>query len=241
MRFPPLSRHPGVRRDLQNIRRKIPAFAGMTIMGALAIGLFSSPAIASEVYQWQAPHTQFSATFPEDWRQVSDQQPDDVLTIQGPKDSDYAMCRLRQREDRRFVIYPRENAGAVQRSSYNYDFWKTYMGEFNGASLNDGHDNAGLGQGFASYADISFVPSVGPQIQKRGIMLASVYNDKAYIFECSADVKAFDKWDHTFLDILKSVNFRKEYYQNYSGNYRPFEADRKLEVDGVRQIDSYVY
>jgi hypothetical protein len=208
-------------------------------LAAVCVGM-GAPAKAQEVFYWSDPHTEFSVTFPDEWRQISNQKPDDVLTIAAPG-TDNAECRLRRREDRRSVIYPRDFAPEVQRTSYSIDFWEKYLGEYDNAVVNAGRDNAGLGKGFASYADASYLAVVGPRVPMRGIMLGGVYNDKSYIFECSAAHAAFDQWHPYFLSILKSVDFRAEYSNRTNGYYRPFQNDPDIRIRNARPMDTYIY
>jgi hypothetical protein len=215
----------------------------LTFSVALAIGagvLMPLPA-AAEVFKWQDPTTKISVTYPDTWRRVGNQQPDDIITIAAPGHDDYASCRLRVREDRRFVIYPRSHADAIQRINYSRNFWDVYVGEFDGAVIHETRDNGGLGNAFASWADVSFISPGATKVQKRGIMYAGIYNDKAYIYECSAEVQAFDRWYHPFLSFLKSVDMRHEYATEVNGNYRPFQNDRVLKIYGQKPIDLYIY
>lgn len=207
----------------------------------LSLGLsFAVPAKA-EVFKWQDPDVEVSITFPDDWRRIASQQPDDVITIVAPGDNDHAECRLRVHEDRRFVIYPREYAGEIQRTNYSREFWEKYIGQYRAAVLYNVGDNAGLGDAFASWADVSFISPSGPKVQKRGLIYAGVYNDKAYVLECSAEDAAFSKWYHPFLSVLKSVDMRNEYTTTPNGKYRAFQKDGDLRIHGRKPLDLYVY
>ncbi len=215
----------------RNKRCRIPAFAGMTLC------LLAAMPAKAEVYQWGNPGISLSVTFPDTWRRAANQKPDDVITIVAP--SDNATCRLRVREDRRFVIYPREFAAAVQRTNFSYPFWDDYAGEFSSARINQVADNQGVGRGFASSADLSFVADSGKQM--RGIAYAANYNDNTYVFECSAETNAYGNWHNMFLSVLKSVDMRSEYTQQVNGTYRDFQNDGKWKIHGVREVDTYIY
>jgi hypothetical protein len=212
----------------------------LTACAFLVSGFIPAQASA-EVFKWQDPQTKLSVTFPDDWRMVGNQQPDDIITIAAPGHDDYAACRLRVREDRRFVIYPRHFADSIQRINYSRNFWETYVGEFDGAVIHETRDNGGLGNAFASWADVSFISPGATKVQKRGIMYAGVYNDKAYIYECSAEVQAFEGWYHPFLSVLKSVDMRHEYATEVNGHYRAFQGDRKLKIFGAKPQDLYIH
>ncbi|MCC7305808.1 MAG: hypothetical protein IT558_06065 [Alphaproteobacteria bacterium] len=217
----------------------------MRILGKIAgisvLCLAGAQPASAEIFYWQDPETKLSVTFPDTWLRVSNQQPEDLWTVAAPGANDYATCRLRVDEDRRFVIYPREYADSIQRLNYSRKFWDDYVGQFNGAVINAVHDNAGLGQGFASWADVSFISSSGASVQKRGIMFASVYNDKAFVLECSAEASVYEKWMRPFLSVVKSVDFRTEYSTRLNGYYRPFQYDGRIKIHNRRDIDLYVY
>lgn len=206
----------------------------------LLVMAVSAPARA-EVFLWQDAETKLAVTYPDTWRLMSGQKPDDAWTVLTPGDDTLGMCRLRIRDDRRFVVYPRRFADSVQRLNYSRNFWEDYINEFDGAALGRVGDNAGLGQGFASYAEVTFIDSTSPQTKKQGLFFASVYNDKAYIFECSAAETAFPALYHPFLSVLKSVEFQPEYSARTRGHYRPFPSDPVLRIHGKKPIDTYEY
>ncbi len=200
----------------------------------------AAPARA-EVFQWGDPDLNLSMTFPDTWRRVGNQQPDDVVTIAAPGSNDYATCRLRVSEDRRSVIYPREYAAAIQRKDYSFDFWEGYVGQYRAATINRVLDNASLGKEFASMADVSFISPAGPKVQMRGVMLAGVYNDHAYVAECSSEASVFEKWYRPFMGVIHSVDMRSEYTTTVNGGYRPFQKDGKWKIHAVQPQDLYFY
>jgi hypothetical protein len=202
--------------------------------------LFAFPAKA-EIYQWGNPNVTLSMTFPDDWRRTSGQQPGDMVTVVAPGDNDLASCRLRVSEDRRSVIFPREFANTVQHINYSRDYWDAYIGEYRAAMVNGYADDAGLGRGFATWADVSFISPAGTKAQMRGMVYATVYNDTAYVFECSAEASAYPKWYNRFLSVLKSVEMRPEYAKNVNGYYRKFQNDGKLLIHGEKNTDLFVY
>lgn len=191
---------------------------------------FSFVPAQAETFYWQDDGTQVSLSFPDTWRMVHDQKADDVLTIVAPSDGAFPMCRMRVREDRRSVIFPRRFADEIQRVNYSRDFWEGYAGEFRAARLDDTHDDAGLGRGFGSYAHISFISDAGPRMKRRGIAMASSYRDKAFIFECSAEESVFEAWSPLFRQIARTVDFRKEIHELPGGHYRHFPADGVIRI-----------
>lgn len=200
-----------------------------------------APVAQAEVFVWQDENTKLTVAYPDRWGMTSNQKPDDVLTILAPENQgqgDQAACRLRVNQDGRFKIYPRRLADAVQRVNVSKEFWTDYMNEFSDPVLVNVTDNAGLGDGFAGMAQARFTPAgPAPVIRKQGLMLATIYNDKAYVFECSARSSAYPQWHGAFLSILKSVSFRPEYHADVNGHYRNFMGDDPVIIKGERPFD----
>jgi hypothetical protein len=210
-----------------------------TFLIAVSLVFTGASAAQAEVFYWQDAHTKMSVTVPDTWRLTSNQLPDDQMTVLAPGNGEYAACRLRAREDRRFLVYPQRYSGAVQRKNFSKDFWSQYVAEFPAGELNSVTDNAGLGRGFASWADISFIAD--GNVQKRGLAFVSLYNDTAYIMECSAEASVYDQWHNAFLNVAKSVDFRKVIHEFPAGNYRDFLGDGAIEIRGERPIDTRFY
>lgn len=203
--------------------------------------LVAPPPASAEIFFWQDVDTKLSVTYPDRWHRVHNQKSDDLFTVAAPGESDQAVCRLRVNDDRRFAIYPSKFARNVQHVAVSYDFWENYVNEYTGAVLSKVSDDAGLGRGFASFAEASYVTSTGPKMQKRGLMFASLYGNKLYVLDCSAEASAYGKWYKSFLSVAKSVNFRKAVAISPSGYYRDFVADPRLEIHGVHHIDTVYY
>ncbi len=215
-------------------------FTKPLLLAAALITVTASSAFA-DIFYWQDKESKLTLTFPDRWRVVHGQQPDEVLTIMAPGVNDHAGCRMRIRDDKRFTVYPRHLEPQVQRVNFSRKFWEDYVGEFDEAQLIETHDDAGLSYGHAGYAQASFISTAGPRVEKRALMLASVYNGKRYVFECSAEKEAYAKWYRPFLSILKSVQFRQENHRYMDGDYRNFMADAPLYVHGATRADLYEY
>jgi hypothetical protein len=208
---------------------------------ASAIFICGISAAKAEIYYWQDAVSKVSVMIPDTWRMASNQNPHDEMTFFAPGVNDHASCKLRVSPDSRYVIYPQRFSGPLQRMNFSREFWENYAGEYDGAALNKVIDNAGLGRGFASSADISYITTIGPKVAKRGLTFVSLYRDKAYLLECSAEQAAFDKWFHSFLAVAKSVDFRKEIDELPSGDYRDFLRDKPVRIENEREIDVVYY
>ena len=199
-----------------------------------------SPAKA-EMFFVEDQSNRFTITFPDTWQMTLNQKSDDKLTVAGPGSNDYATCRVRVREERRFLIYPRKFASAVQKVGFSRDFWNKYLGEYDDVFVDDFREPTGLGKGFGSFTEASYTTAEGTIMRKRGLMFASLYHDKAYIVDCSAEESIYLKWRPAFLSIVKSVDFEKTIHELPSGNYRNFIADEKVVINGEKKIDTSTY
>lgn len=196
--------------------------------------LVSGPAQA-HVFYVENERGDFSASFPDDWRVVNNQKPDDMLTLRLPSEDAGGMCRVRVREDKRFSIYPVRYSASIRDAYFSDEFWGEYLMEFKNAELIGVRSDAGLGRGFASYAQARFEPVVGTEMKKQGLMLASLYGNRLYIAECSAREEMFPLWQDAFLSFVKSIDFKKVDQQIPRGNYRDF-VEPPLKIHGPKNI-----
>lgn len=186
-------------------------------------------AARADVVVWQDADTGLSLSWPDTWEIVNAADPDDIVTLAAPGRGDDAVCRVRARTDRRYMIYPSRYAWAVQRVAYSKAFWYDYLeGEYRDATIRDFGEPAGIGRGFASYALADFIqPGPGRDTLRRGLMTASLYHDTAYIVDCSALAGAYARWAPMFRSIMKSVDFKKAIHEVPSGHYRNFLQDEE--------------
>jgi hypothetical protein len=178
-------------------------------------------AASAEYFVWQDPKTGASLTFPDTWRTINNQKPDDLVTLIGPSRNDRPICRLRARDDARWLNYPIEYSRDVQHFAYDRDFWIDYTGDYNDVVFDFTKDDAGLGQAFASMVVVNFtdpLPKVDG-ITRMGQMWAGVYHDTAYILDCSSTRASFIEWQPDFVGIAKSVTLRPVMTQTPHGYY----------------------
>lgn len=208
----------------------------------LSIALLAfSQAAHADVVVAQDDVNGFSLSYPDTWHRVSDQLPDDKLTIFAPENGDNAYCRMKVREDSRYAIYPARYSRAVQHTAVSKEFWDEYLSEFYFARPISIRNDAGLGRGFASFAEVSFVGDNWPRMHRRGVMAASLYGNSLYIAECSSSAEAFSAWHETFMGIIKSIDFEKAIFEMPSGHYRDFLGDRTILISNEKAVDLYAY
>ncbi len=196
-----------------------------SVLLAIIFILGVAPLAQANEFVWRDPVSKASLTFPDRWALGSNQQAGDVVTIYAPYTqgkNDFAMCRMRVFNDKRFTLFPRRYDRAIQHEALAQEFWADFVGDYRSAEVHSIHNDAGLGRGFASRANISFVTDDGAKVQKRGLVYASIYNDKLYAFECSADRLAFERWYPSFMEILGSFRIRQEHHERIHSYYRDF-------------------
>lgn len=211
-------------------------------IAVLAFTGFSGAARA-DYFVWHDSKSGISLSYPDTWRMISNRQPDEVLTVIAPDtDHDDAVCRVRVRDDKRFLIYPTEAGKDIQAVAYGEDFWNAYLGDYDNVNLYGYIGGAGLGRGYGSFAVTGFDGDAnGEHTQRRGIAAAGLYLGKVYIVDCSARAHVFEKWQPQFLSLMASVDFDKVAHENLSGNYRNFFADPRLEFQwpGSKAVTRY--
>lgn len=197
----------------------------------------------ADYFVWQDPKSGLSLSYPDTWAMVSQRQPDEVFSIIAPSSTnDDAVCRVRVRDDKRFVIYPPHLSAEVQTISYNNAFWQDYLNEYDNVEVYGTTESTGLGRGYGSYVVAGYEAALfSPKVKRRGIAVSSLYFDKAYIVDCSSRATAFEKWQPLFLSIMGSVDFKKAHDELWSGDYRNFFADPRLEFKwpGSEAVNRY--
>lgn len=210
------------------------------VLGAAAFLSFTvtTPAQA-EIFYLEDQNDGYSLSFPDLWAQTENQKPDDKLTVTAPGENDLATCRVRVREDRRFLIYPPKYADDVQKVGFSKKFWENYLGEYNDVKVDAFKDEAGLGRGFASMIEASYTTAEGTIAHKRGIMFAALYRDNVFVLDCSSQEDVYDKWRQEFLGVIKSVDMKKEIHEKPHGAYRDFLEDPQVIIQGPTKGEVY--
>lgn len=211
------------------------------LLGAAAfLTLMCSTAAKAEIFYIEDSNDGYSVAFPDLWALTENQKPDDKLTITAPGENELATCRVRVRDDRRFLIFPPNKfADAVQKVGFSKKFWENYLGEYNDVQVDFFKDESGLGRGFASMVEASYTTAEGTIAHKRGVMFAALYRDNVYIVDCSAQTEAYQKWRPDFLGVIKSVDMKKEVHERTNGDYRDFLNDADVVIQGPNKQEVY--
>ncbi len=219
------------------------ALSSKYVLAVCAVLCLSAGQADAKNFVWKDGLTNVSVVYPDVWDMANNQKPGDILTIAGPTHdgiNDHAFCRMNVSDDRRFAIYPVQYSDEIQRVNFSFDFWEDYAARYNNVNMVEVRDNAGMGRGAASMADFTFEPVQGGMV-KRAMALASLYNNRLHVLECSSEASAFEAWLPTFRSILSSVDFRKVIHETPHGYYRNFLADKPLKVHGSVPEDNYTF
>lgn len=210
----------------------------------LFVLLFSMSNFAhAEIFRWIDPDTGAELNYPDSWKRILNQKPDDKLTIAAPQynNNDDAQCRFRQREDARFSMYPTEYDNAIQNVYYSDEFWDKYLYQYDDPIITKINNEAGLGLGHASFIEVEYDTRAAEPVHKKAMVFASLYENNVYILECSAREEHYARWYPGFIQIAQSVDFKKTDHERIIGNYRNFIDDADIRVHGRKPQDLYIY
>lgn len=183
----------------------------------------------ADYFVWQDQGTGMSLSYPDTWQVENGQDPDDLVTLAAPSGRANAYCRIRSHEDKRYAIFPPRFNSDVQKIEYSIGFWDQYLREYKQPELHSLQNSTGLGRGWASFAEAGYVTGVPyPEMDRRAVLFASLYNNRVYIVDCSCHKDAFAEWKGPFLSIAKSIDFKKVNHELLTGHYRNFMSDGRI-------------
>ncbi len=211
----------------------------------LSLAAISSTAKA-DYFVWQDERTGLSASYPDDWKMVNNQQPDDILTLELPSGEDHAHCFIRADNDKRYIIYPNKYRKDVQRVAFSKNFWQLYNSNYTNVQTWAFGDETGLGKGYASMQLITYqtVPDVPGRMAegRSGILAVSNYFDKTYLVECSSTQASYDKYAVLFQSFMKTIDFKKAYHELMIGNHpRQFLNRGTLDFPDPNGVSRSIY
>lgn len=201
-------------------------FLRFSMMAAVALTAFGGSAKA-DYGVWTDAKTGLTVTFPDTWKQVNNETSEDVISFSVPSADANATCKISAAEDRRFLIYPNKYRADIRDKNFAMNFWEKYAANYNSVNMIRYADNAGLGQGFASMALVSYLTpptsvNANDSTDRGGIMAVSNYGDKVYIANCSVALPSYGQYHVQFMDFFKSISFKKYYHELVVGDYRNF-------------------
>lgn len=182
---------------------------------------------------WEDPSHNVGMKVPDTWLRVPANFSDEIVRFRAPGQNQHASCELRVNNNHRFDVYPVAYAPYVRDFTLDDRFWeRVSLERFKQYYIHHVDMSTGLGEGQGSLTDVSFVP-LDLNIDKRALMLASVYAGKLYVFSCSAEAQAFPLFHENFRFVLSSFRMRKDVHELPSGHYRDFTQDKILRVHTI--------
>lgn len=189
------------------------------LLAGLALCAFNGEARADYVV-WQDAKTGVSLSYPDDWKPVNNQQPDDRLTVALPSGEDHAQCRVRVNEEGRHLIYPQRFREDILKTDFAAQFWDDYTANYQGTKIHDMTDGASLGRSYASMITASYMTAPDdPQEFRMGVMAVSPYYDQVFLVDCSSTAESFGAYKDIFMSFMKSINFQKTFHELTIGDY----------------------
>jgi hypothetical protein len=202
-------------------------FSMMAAVASIAVMAASVGSAKADYGVWTDAKTGLTVTFPDTWKQINNETSDDVITLSVASGDANAICKISAQEDKRFLIYPNKYRADIRDKNFAMNFWEKYATNYNSVKMIRYADNAGLGQGFASMALVSFLtpPSsvdANDSTDRGGIMAVTNYGDKVYVANCSSALPSYGTYHVQFMDFFKSISFKKYYHELVVGDYRNF-------------------
>lgn len=213
------------------------------VIPAIAILLATAVPAKADYFAWADQKTGVELTYPDTWKQLNNQQPDDVITLGVLSGDDKATCRVRVNKDERYKIFPNRFDADIQKVSYSQPFWDEYNATYSNVTTHMFREVTGLGKGFGSMEVITYAmpPDEMPDY-RTGILFVGFYANKAYVAECSSTSQSYSKYHTQFLDFIKSIDFKKEVHELTVGNYRDFLNDwGEIQVQLPNAVSVSVY
>ncbi len=206
----------------------------LTSLMALALLTGTASVAKADYFVWEDTKSGMTLSYPDTWEVENGQDPDDLVTLAAPSGRANAYCRIRSHEDKRYAIFPPRFNKDVQKIEYSLSFWDKYLREYEQPELYSLQDATGMGRGWASFAEAAYIGSVPyPEMERRSVLFASLYNNRVYILDCSCHADAFEKWKGPFLSIAKSIDFKKANHELLTGHYRNFMNDGRIILRGA--------
>ncbi len=206
----------------------------LTSLMTLALLTGTASVAKADYFVWEDTKSGMTLSYPDTWQVENGQDPDDLVTLAAPSGRANAYCRIRSHEDKRYAIFPPRFNKDVQQVEYSLSFWDQYLREYQQPELYNLQNATGMGRGWASFAEAGYTASVPyPEMERRSVLFASLYNNRVYILDCSCHKDAFETWKGPFLSIAKSIDFKKANHELLTGHYRNFMNDGRIIMRGA--------
>lgn len=212
----------------------------MRLILALLLAFFSVSTAHAHYYAWNDADFRFKMSFPDNWKEQGGLPGDARIKVLAPG-ADGASCTVFAKQDRRFVIYPRDYMLDVVAQEIQWSYWEQAVANYD--DLYFYYDNyGGLGAGDARYTLVDYIDrSNGEGIRKRALVFATLYADLHMMTMCSSPIESFDKHVADFGQINDSIQMEPRYTPNERGYYRDFLETKEYNQHWFEPIVMFFY
>ena len=206
---------------------------------ALVLTAFVLPAQAN-MDVWRDPVTKMTVSYPGEWRQVINQNPGDILTIQGAASPEFAQCVISTHEDGRFKIHTVGDMTAIQQEYFSDDYWNKYLKRYGQSRIDTILDGPRIDGQRGSMVYLDYDTAGGIKMRKRAIGQVAFFRNTVYTVECSAEASVFLRWEKPFKDVIASIKLHNPTNGMISSYYRDFTQDPPVQVFGPDDVHTVV-
>lgn len=183
--------------------------------------IIAAPQASAHYEVWSDADFGFRLSFPDTWKQQGGLPADGRIRLLAPG-GDGANCTVFAKQDRRFMIYPRDYMAEVVAQELQWEYWEQVVAGYE--DLYFYYDNYGaLGAGDARYTLVDFIDyAADPGVRKRAQIFATFYGDLHMMAMCVSPLEKFDQYTAQFGQIVDSIQIKPQYTTNARGYYRDF-------------------
>ena len=193
-----------------------------SLLACLAVMATASPAAAHYV-TWRDPDFNIDITFPDTWKTQGGLNADGRYKVLAPG-ADSAQCTLSAKNDRRYMIYPRDYVADILAQDMQWHYWEQTVSNYD--DLYFYYDNFGaLNGGPARYTLVDYIDRTpektgGASVRKRAWVYGAIAGELHVNVICSATLNSFESHADDFSQIIDSVSFPAPYTTTYNSAYR---------------------
>ncbi|MDB5477533.1 MAG: hypothetical protein JWM96_28 [Alphaproteobacteria bacterium] len=212
----------------------------MRLILAFLVCLFTASTAHAHYNAWNDGEFDYNLAYPDTWKEQGGLPGDGRIKMMAPG-ADGASCTVFAKQDRRFVIYPRDYMLDVVAQEIQWSYWEQAVANYD--DLYFYYDNYGaLGGGDARYTLVDYIDrTTEPGIRKRALIFATLYGDLHMMTMCSSPIETFDSHVTDFGQITDSIQMKPRYTPNIRGYYRDFLETKEYNHHWYEPIVMFFY
>lgn len=198
----------------------------MRLLFILLIGLLITSPAKADYFVIKDAEYDYTFSVPDRWASVSSMASRAKHGYMAPGD-DFAGCAIAAEKDKRYLVYKSDEMKHAVNAEFDKEFFATMAPKMNLGNNVAEHvrytdpKDGGLGDGFSKQALVDYVdPITG--VQKRSIVLATIYHDMKMVVSCQSKVETFGDRFKELMGIVSSIEFDDRYRPYPTLYYRDF-------------------